>query len=254
VSPESTPPRPTDPLSLCVVIPTLDEEEHVAARVRRLLAAADVRDRADRVVVVDGGSADRTRELALRAGAEVRRAARGRGTQLAAGAEGATETLLLFLHADNAPAAGALAAVRRAFADPELGYAGLRQRIDAAGRFYRLVERAADARVRRGMVYGDSGLACRRTLYERVGGFAAVPLFEDVDLSRRLRRAGRWACIAEAELRISARRWRAGGPLRTTLRNWMLRLAHAGGMRPERLARWYAPHAAAAGSAERASR
>lgn len=234
--PPTRAPRPPEP-TLCVVVPALDEAAGIADAVARL-----VREGADRVVVVDGGSRDATAELAARAGAEVRRAPRGRGTQLAEGARDAGEELLLFLHADCALEPGALAAVRGAFADPGLGYAGLTQRVDAPGRFYRLVEAAADRRVARGMVYGDSGLVVRRALYERVGGFAPLPLFEDVELSERLRRAGRWARIEGARVLISARRWRKEGALRTTLRNWMLRLAYRCGVPPRTLARLYAPH------------
>ena len=224
-------------LSLCVVIPTLNEEEAIAELVRGLRAQG-----ADRIVVADGGSTDRTRECAREAGAEVREVGRGRGAQLAAGAAGAGEDLLLFLHADNRLGADALAAVRRTFEDEGLGFAGLTQRVDAPGRFFRMVEGAANGRVGRGVVFGDSCLVCRTQLYERVGGFAALPLFEDVDLSRRLARSARWTRVGDAELVISARRWRKEGALRTTLRNWMLRVGYALGMSPERLARLYAAH------------
>ena len=224
-------------LSLCVVIPTLNEEEAVGELVRRLGEAG-----AERVVVADGGSSDRTRTLAREAGADVVTSGPGRGTQQAAGAAGAREDLLLFLHADTRLGAGALGAIREAFEEPELGYAGLSQRIEAAGLFYRLVERAANRRTARGVIFGDSGLVCRRELYERVGGFAALPLFEDVELSGRLARSAPFRRIEQAELVISARRWRKEGALRVTLRNWMLRLGYACGVSPARLARSYAAH------------
>lgn len=240
--------------SLCVVIPTLGEEAAIGELVARLLGARGPgeptasADLADRVIVADGGSGDRTCELARAAGAEVVEVARGRGTQLAGGAARAREDLLLFLHADTLPAAGALAAVRLAFARTVAGggpgFAGLTQRVDAEGRFYRLIEGAANRRVQRGMVFGDSGLVCRRELYERVGGFRAIPLFEDVDLSRRLARASRGIRIEDAHLQVSARRWQQEGALRTTLRNWMLRMGYALGVRPERLAQFYGAHSA----------
>ena len=201
----------------------------------------DAGDRADEVVVAAGGSTDSTVERALAAGARGVPAARGRGRQLAAGARAATGELLLFLHADCLPAPGALAALRRAFEDPTLGAAGCRQRIDAPGWFYRLVERAADRRVRRGMVYGDSGLCVRRAIYQRAGGFAELELFEDVELCQRLRPFARPRLVPGARLVISARRWQREGRLRATLRNWSLRLAYASGVPPERLARRYRP-------------
>jgi rSAM/selenodomain-associated transferase 2 len=234
--------RPT----LGVVVPALDEGELIGALVRRLLASADTHDRADRVIVVDGGSGDATRAIAAESGAEVIGAPRGRGAQLAAGAALLDSDVLLFLHADCTPLDGALRRLRAAFRDRSLIVAAMHQRIDARGAFYRCVERAADQRVAwLGVVYGDSGLALRRDAYASVGGFRALPLFEDVDLARRLRRLARPRLIEGAILSVSARRWRREGALRATLRNWMLLAAYSAGARPERLARFYPSHARA---------
>jgi hypothetical protein len=117
----------------------------------------------------------------------------------------------------------------------------LRQSIDAPGGFYRLVERAANARARRGRVMGDSGLGVRRELYLSVGGFAGLPLFEDLDLARRLR-ARAPVTLLEAELKVSPRRWRREGALRCTARNWLLRGLYSVGVAPQRLARLYPAH------------
>lgn len=231
------------PLRLGVVVPTLDEAERIGALVARLLdPAGPPEDRADHVVVSDGGSSDDTAARARAAGAEVLIGSPGRGPQLARGAECARGDVLLFLHADTLPQAGALAAVRRAFGDERVAATAMRQRIDAQGLVYRAIERAAALRVRvTGMVYGDSGLAVRRSAYRAVGGFRALPIFEDRDLSRRLRRAGRVLLVEGALLSVSARRWRADGPLRRTLLNWMLTAGYAAGLSPERLARAYPP-------------
>ena len=223
-------------------VPTLDEERRLPRLLARLASGAPD-DRADVVVVADGGSADRTRALAEDGGCLVVDAERGRGAQLAAGARRLDTALLLFLHADCLPEPGALAALRRALSGGTLVAAGMRQRVDAQGLFYRLVERAADRRTARGVVLGDAGLCARRDAYERAGGFAPLPLFEDVELCRRLRALGRVGLVREATLRVSARRWRAEGALRCTLRNRILWLAHAAGVPPRRLARLYRPHA-----------
>jgi rSAM/selenodomain-associated transferase 2 len=225
---------------LGVVIPTLDEEQALAILLPRLAEA----DAPERVVVADGGSRDGTEHVARAHGATFLAAPRGRGTQLAAGARALDTELLLFLHADCVPAAGALARLRAAFADPALQAGALEQQVLAEGLFYRLVERCADLRVRRlGLVYGDSGLCVRRTVYEAVGGFRPLSLFEDVDLSRRLRGAARPRLVRGARLGVSARRWKREGALRATLRNWMLSIAYAAGANPERLARLYPPPA-----------
>ncbi len=230
--------------SLAVVVPTWNEAE----RLPRLFASLEAQGEArpERVIVADGGSTDGTDRLVERHGAELVRAPRGRGLQLARGAERASEDLVLFLHADGHVAPGALAALRAAFGDPTLVAVGLRQTIDHEGRIFRWIERAANRRVRLGWIYGDSGLGVRRSEYEAVGGFAELPLFEDLDLSRRLRRRGPIALVADGVLHVSPRRWLAEGPVRRTVRNWILTLAWSLGVDPARLVRYYRPHSAAA--------
>jgi rSAM/selenodomain-associated transferase 2 len=223
---------------LSVVVPTWNEVRELPA----LLASLAQQSAAHEVIVSDGESRDGTAELAAQLGARVVQARRGRGPQLASGARAARGELLVFLHADARLHAGALAAVARAFEDPALVAAGLRQHIDHGALFYRWVERAADLRVRRGWVYGDSGLCVRRSAYDAVGGFRELALFEDLDLARRLRRHGRVAQIPSAELTISPRRWEREGRLRRTLKNWALTALWLAGVDADRLARFYAPH------------
>jgi rSAM/selenodomain-associated transferase 2 len=220
---------------LSVVVPTWNEAGRLAGLVRSL--------EHQRVplewIVVDGGSSDGTADLARQLGARVVPARRGRGVQLAAGARLAQAELLTFLHADTWPGPGALDVVHRAFADPALEVAGMCQRIDHRAPFYRFVERAANRRVRSGWVYGDSGLTVRRATYEAVGGFREIALFEDLDLSARLRRRVRVALLREAELVVSARRWEREGRLRRTFSNWFLTGLWLAGVDPDRLARRY---------------
>jgi glycosyltransferase involved in cell wall biosynthesis len=194
------------------------------------------------VVVCDGGSQDGTERVARAHGAAFVAAPRGRGAQLAAGARALDTDVLLFLHADCLPAPGALERVRAALGEGGLGACAFEQEVAAVGLFYRLVERCADARVRwLGLVYGDSGLCVTRAAYAAAGGFRPLPLFEDVDLSRRLARVARPRLVRGARLVVSARRWKREGALRATLRNWMLCLAYAAGADPARLARRYPP-------------
>jgi rSAM/selenodomain-associated transferase 2 len=228
---------------LCVVVPTLDEEACLGALLERLLGAREASDRADHVVVSDGGSRDRTLAIARAHGAATLGGAPGRGAQLRRGAQAAgarDEDALLFLHADCVPHAGALRELRRALADPALRWGALHQRLAARGLFFRLAERAASARVRAlGLVYGDCGLFVRAADYRAAGGFAELPLFEDLELSRRLRARGRPRVLRAAGLSVSARRWRAEGVLRVTLRNWIIQAAFLLGVDPRRLARHY---------------
>jgi rSAM/selenodomain-associated transferase 2 len=225
------------PARFSVVVPTWNE----AANLPELAGSLASQGREHEWIVADGGSTDVTAELAERLGARVVGGARGRGAQLASGARAASGELLLFLHADARLAPGALAALERAFADPRVIAAGMRQVIGHPAHFYRWVERAANRRVSFGWVYGDSGLCVRRAAYDGVGGFRELSLFEDLDLCARLRRGGRIAYVDRAEVACSPRRWEREGRVRRTVKNWVLTVLWAAGVDPARLARFYPP-------------
>jgi rSAM/selenodomain-associated transferase 2 len=220
--------------TLAVIIPVLNEAAHLPALLSSLA------DDADEIIVVDGSSVDQTPAVARSFGCRVALTEPGRGRQLAAGARLASSDLLLFLHADCVPQPGALNAIRSAFDDPAFIAGGMVQHIDSQKRVYRWIERAANVRVkRRGMIYGDSGLVVRRSAYTAAGGFAELPIFEDVEFCRRLTGLGRVGLIDGAGLRISARRWEREGLVACTARNWLLTGAFLFGLEPHRLARHY---------------
>ena len=192
------------------------------------------------VVVADGGSVDQTAKLAAAAGARVVNAPRGRGNQLAAGAASASGEWLLFLHADCRPAPGWDAAVadfvRGPQAETRAGYFDFA--LDDVIRAARRVERIVVWRCRvLALPYGDQGLLICRALYDAVGGFAALPLMEDVDFVRRLGRR-RLARIG-ASCITSARRYQKDGYWRRPLRNLLCLSLYFAGMRPERISRLY---------------
>ena len=215
---------------ISVVIPALDEEAQVGAAVR------SARDHAE-VIVVDGGSTDRTSEVAAAEGARVLQSPRGRGRQLDAGAREARGEWIVLLHADTWLEAGWAAALRALPADVVGG--AFRFAVDSPRPAYRVLEHGVAARCRMfRMPYGDQGIFARRSTYEAVGGIPHLPLMEDVTFVRRLRRAGRLAFPAVRAF-TSARRWERQGILVTTLRNWSLVAWYALGASPERLARVY---------------
>ena len=216
---------------LSVVVPTLNAEAHLPAFLERMRAA-------DEIVLVDGGSADRTVALADDAGLRVIVAPRGRGTQLRAGGEAARGDWLLFLHADSLPAPGWRAAVsahRRAAP----GKAGcFRLRLADRAWQARLVERAVAARVRwLGLPYGDQGLLVPRALYAAVGGYRGIELMEDVDLVRRIGR--RRLAPIDHEIWTSAERWRRDGWAARSARNLLCLGLYGLGVPPARIARIY---------------
>jgi rSAM/selenodomain-associated transferase 2 len=223
------------PGGLSVVIPALDAAATLPATLAALGKAPD------EILLADGGSSDATRALAAAAGARVLETPRGRGVQLAAGAAAARGAWLLFLHADTRLAPGWAAEARRTVTPGRAGYFALRFDDDAPQA--RRVERLANWRARTlRLPYGDQGLLIHRDLYAALGGFAALPLMEDVDLVRRLvRRFGRAALAPiPAEAVTSAARYRRDGWTARPLRNMLCLTLWFAGVAPDRIARIYA--------------
>ena len=224
-------------MRVSVLIPTINEEARIAAAVEQALAAGGAE-----VLVIDAGSTDRTCQLAEQAGAIVWQAELGRARQQNLGALHASGDVLLFLHADTSLDEGAVQQITSALADDQAQWGAFEQRLDASAWIYRWIERGNGLRVRyRGLAYGDQGLWLRRTFFERLGGFADVPLLEDLLLSQAARKQA-WPVLLPGPLRVSARRWQRHGVVRQTLRNWSILLAHACGASPERLAQRYRRH------------
>lgn len=220
---------------ISVIVPTLNEAENTTELIQNVRFCG-----ACELIVVDGGSTDATWDLA--AGADLRLTSEpGRAVQQNAGAAASHGDVLLFLHADCRLEPKAFEVVRQALADPKCAGGCFRQRIDADGWAYRLLEFGNALRVQwLGLAYGDQGMFVRRAVFERIGGFPNLRLMEDVSLMKRLRREGCFR-LMDARLHVSPRRWRKHGIIRQTLRNWtLLLLAHCG-VSPNRLARFYPP-------------
>ena len=221
---------------ISVVIPTLNAADVLPMTLRELEGLPILGE----IVIADGGSADGTTAVALAAGARIIVAPRGRGTQLAAGAEAATGEWLLFLHADCRPGRGWQQAVERfidaARAETRAGYFDFA--LDDDSKAARRLEGIVAWRCRAlALPYGDQGLLIARDLYEAVGGFAPLPLMEDVDLARRLGRT-RLAPVG-VPLYASARRYRREGYVPRSLRNLLCLSLYLAGVAPHRLVRLY---------------
>jgi rSAM/selenodomain-associated transferase 2 len=198
------------------------------------------------VIVVDGGSRDRTVEIAHARADAVIIAPRGRAAQMNAGAAVARGEVLLFLHADTFLPGGSVPAVLGALQDPALIGGAFRVRLAAsagAGRYVRaalgVTGRMIGARACVARAFtGDQAIFARAEAFRAVGGYPEIPLMEDVELSRRMRRAGK-TVLLPLRVETSGRRWEAWGPLRTVLFMWRLRIGYLLGRTPSRCAEAY---------------
>lgn len=220
-------------VGLDVVIPTLN----AAATLPATLAAVP---EGVAVIVSDGGSTDATLDIAQAAGCRIVRGPRGRGRQLAAGGAAAARPWRLFLHADTIVSPQGWAAAVRHMAQPDGAAAAacLRLVIDDPAWQARVIERAVAWRVRRfGLAWGDQGLLVHGDLYAAIGGYADLPLMEDVDIMRRLGR-GRLV-VLDGEARTAATRWRRRGWVGQTALNLTCVSLYRLGMPVDRIVRLY---------------
>jgi rSAM/selenodomain-associated transferase 2 len=228
--------RPLSFVTVSVIVPTLNEESGI----RDALAAASAVNPHE-IIVVDGESADHTRAVAAASGCRVLDAPRGRAVQMNAGAASATGDILLFLHADTKLPPDAIQQLTHAMADQRVVGGRFDVSLDGAEPIFRVIETLMNLRSRvTRIATGDQAIFVRRSVFQTLGGFAPLPLMEDVQFCARLKRRGRVACL-RARVRTSARRWRRHGIWRTMVRMWWLRALYAAGVSPDRLARWYAP-------------
>ncbi|MGZ9034304.1 MAG: TIGR04283 family arsenosugar biosynthesis glycosyltransferase [Rhodospirillales bacterium] len=223
---------------LSVIIPVLNAG-HVLGPTLEVVTAASCLLPGE-TIVVDGGSTDDSARIATQHGAIVLNSARGRGIQLAEGAAAAAGDWFFFLHADTRPQEGWIPALRKFMNNAENGKraAVLRFRLDDSAVAARLVERAVT--LRSGLLrlpYGDQGLLIGRAFYEELGGYARIPLMEDVDLVRRIGR-GRLSVLNAAAL-TSAERYRRDGYLLRPLRNLFCLALYTCGVSPRTISTLY---------------
>ncbi|WP_246479559.1 TIGR04283 family arsenosugar biosynthesis glycosyltransferase [Kaustia mangrovi] len=229
-------------IMLTVVIPTLNAAGTLVPVLSSLVPGV-ISGLVKQLVVVDGGSHDETLDIADAAGGDIVRAKGGRGGQLAAGADAARGEWLLFLHADTLLEPGWEHEVRRFIEETQVSgdaerAAVFRFRLDDRGAWPRLLERIVGLRYwLMALPYGDQGLLISRAFYERLGGYSALPLMEDVDLVRRIgrRHLTRLAHTATT----SADRYRREGYPRRMARNALCLTLYAAGVSLARIKRLY---------------
>lgn len=223
-------------MSISIVIPVLNEAAQLPAILAEL---ASLRARDVEIIVVDGGSKDASVGIAMLAGVKLLRTRAGRARQMNVGAAAARGEWLLFLHADTRLPRDAIERVTTALADGRLAWGRFDVQIDGGGPVLWLTALLMNLRSRlTGIATGDQAIFVTRRAFHSVGGFPYQPLMEDIELSRRLLRLSRPACL-RSRVVTSGRRWQTRGVWRTILLMWRLRWKYWRGTPADELAQEY---------------
>ena len=225
-----------NPLSISVVLPVLNEVRSITGVIGRLRE----QEPGVEIIVVDGDPEGST--LSAIGDRDVRTAVslRGRALQMNRGAALAAGDVVLFLHADTLLPAGAFGRVRDGLADEGMVGGAFSLGIASPRWYFRITERYVACRTRITRVpFGDQAIFLRREYFTRIGGYAAIPIMEDVELMTRVRRRGDRICIVPDRVMTSPRRWEREGVFFATARNWMLQFLYCCGVPPKKLARFY---------------
>jgi len=217
-----------------VVVPLLNE----AVTLPQLLQ--DLRQcEADELVLVDGGSSDKTQQILQESGLRWLTSGPGRGAQMNTGARVCESEIILFLHADTVISSSHIGILRELAAEPAYMGGRFDVRLSGAHLALRVIEWFINLRSRLSSIStGDQAMFVRRDVFKTMGGFSDIPLMEDIDLARRLKRLGKVACLPQ-KVCTSSRRWEQHGFVRTVLLMWRMRLLYWLGVSPAKLAAMY---------------
>ena len=219
---------------ISVIIPTLNEE---SALEKSIIPARSCKDA--EIIVSDGGSLDGTLAMAQMLADKAISSPAGRGVQMNRGAAGAAGDILLFLHADTILPPGWDGHIREALTDDRIAGGAFSFSLSGSSSHFTLISLMVNLRSRLlKLPYGDQALFIRRTVFEELGGFREIPIMEDLELVKGMRRAGGLAILKQPVI-TSSRRWEKEGWLWTTARNLSLLFLYRLGASPEKLYRFY---------------
>lgn len=222
-------------VKLSIIIPALNESRYLDATLRKLPLSET-----EELIIVDGGSTDDTLPIARQFTDKVFSAKTGRASVMNYGARYAEGEFLLFLHADCILPDNGFALIRKTLSDTTVAAGAFELSINYPGIGFRVIESVANVRSHlTSLMYGDQGMFLRKEVFSSIGGFADMPLMEDIEISKRLKKKGRIVFI-KPPIKASPRRWLSEGAVYTTLRDWYIASLYAFfNKSPEKLIDYY---------------
>lgn len=236
-------------MNISIIIPVLNEELMIGRTLQHILNVQNIQKNIQniqptdappwQIIVVDGGSHDRTVEIVQSFPVQVITKTGGRAVQMNEGAKIATGEILLFLHGDTLLPADFVDWVEKVINTPGAIAGAFRLRINSSQPFLRVIEILVNWRSHYGQLpYGDQAIFLKAETFRKIGGFPLMPIMEDFVLIRQLSKMGKIA-IAPVAVITSERRWQKLGILKTTLINQLIIIGYWCGVSPEKLAKWY---------------
>ena len=227
-------PRIFNPNRISIIIPAINEADHIANTIKSIGTGNKME-----VIVVDGGSKEDTVRIATSLGAKVITGTPPRARQMNRGADHATGDVLVFLHADTRLPEKFEDLVFNSFKHPKMVAGAFELRLDSPMPGLRLIECLANWRSRYlKLPYGDQAIFVSSNLFHELGGFLDIPIMEDFELIRGLRKQGSIVTLP-VPVFTSARRWQNFGILKTTAINQLVIAAYVMGIAPKKIVRWY---------------
>jgi rSAM/selenodomain-associated transferase 2 len=224
--------------ALSLVIPVLNEADTINETIHHI-REMDA-DRRVEIIVVDSDPAGSTISAIKDEGVRTVAAEKGRARQMNRGAAIASGDVLLFLHADTRLPPNAFGMIRSKMDGKRHVGGAFDLGFDTKRTIFRITESYVHLRTRLTRIpFGDQAIFIRRDYFEQLGGYREIPILEDVELMKRIRKRGDAIGIIPAKVLTSVRRYEQEGVLYATLRNWLLQISYALGMSPDRLAKWY---------------